>query len=517
MTLPIKTHAGHQAPPHPLEIELKLALPFEQQAAFLKLMARRRSPAQHHELVTLYFDTPDGALAGRGIALRLRRSGRRWVQTLKTEGARQGGLSQRVEYEMPVPAARLDWSRFPDAARAWVADSQRRKLVPVFETRFARTAWQLRGTGGARIEVALDVGEIRAGKHRQPICEIELELKAGPSGALFAQAQDWALKLDCLPFDTSKAERGLKLARQQPDLPVRFVPPALKGDMRVERAFVSIVSACLTHFQANLPGVLAGHDRECLHQARVALRRLRVALRLFRRHHALPDALWKDLRAIDAALGPARDWDVLCDEMLPAIAPHFDNDALWQAGRVALEAKRAALHSSLRETLRRLRPGAWLLAVNHWLYDLDRGLQPGAAPASERASPRPLGPWARRKLKRLHLKLTGRAPEWGAGSPARQHALRLEIKRQRYAVEFFQALFAHPGQPRYVSAVRSLQASLGQINDIRTARRLVTETPELAGATRQFVLGWLAARESGSAPRAIARQLKNFINTPPCW
>ncbi|MDP1534650.1 MAG: CYTH domain-containing protein, partial [Rubrivivax sp.] len=87
---------------HPQEIELKLALPPEQAAAFLKRMARRRSTPLQQDLVTRYFDTPDFALSEAGVALRVRRVDRRWLQTLKTEGERHGGLSHRVEYEMPV-------------------------------------------------------------------------------------------------------------------------------------------------------------------------------------------------------------------------------------------------------------------------------------------------------------------------------------------------------------------------------------------------------------------------------
>ena len=67
----------------------------------------------------------------------------------------------------------------------------------------------------------------------------------------------------------------------------------------------------LAQFQANLPGVLASDNIEYVHQARVALRRLRAALRLYRKVCVLPDELMDGLRALAAALGPARDWDVL--------------------------------------------------------------------------------------------------------------------------------------------------------------------------------------------------------------
>ncbi|HJX58309.1 MAG TPA: CYTH domain-containing protein, partial [Thiobacillus sp.] len=73
-----------------VEIELKLALPPQQAAAFIKRMARRRSTPVRQVLITRYFDTPDFALSAQGVALRVRRIGRRWLQTLKTEGERHG-------------------------------------------------------------------------------------------------------------------------------------------------------------------------------------------------------------------------------------------------------------------------------------------------------------------------------------------------------------------------------------------------------------------------------------------
>ena len=88
--------------PRPIEVELKLALPPQQAASFIKLMARRRTSPVQQALLTRYFDTPDFTLSAQGIAVRVRRSGGRWLQTLKTEGERRGGLSLRVEYEVAI-------------------------------------------------------------------------------------------------------------------------------------------------------------------------------------------------------------------------------------------------------------------------------------------------------------------------------------------------------------------------------------------------------------------------------
>src|SRR3569833_1560677 len=387
--------------PHPMEIELKLAVPPQQAAAFVKRMARRRSVPVQQDLVTRYFDTPDFALSAQGVALRVRRVGRRWLQTLKTEGERQGGLSRRVEFEMPVGRGVPDWSRFPPEALAYIPEALRAQLAPVFETRFHRTAWLLAGKGGAQVEVALDVGEVVSGERRQPICEIELELKAGQPDALFALALDWAAAFDCLPFDVSKAERGVRLAY----------------------------------------GIGA-------------------APRLFRTACALPPGLPEGLRALAAALGPARDWDVLRGETLPAIAPHYPDADTWQRGMAALEARRSAVRAAMREALAQAHPGAWLLAMQRWLLRHGWHAHPEgqAVPAAQRfIQLLPLDTWVRRALQKGHRPIVRSARDFASLTPARRHALRIAIKRQRYAAEFFQTLIGGRRQAGYLAALRTAQ------------------------------------------------------------
>jgi triphosphatase len=512
--------------PHPLEIELKLALPRQQVPSFLKLMARRRSVPLQQDLVTRYFDTPDFALSAQGVALRVRRVGRRWLQTLKTEGERRGGLSQRAEYEFPVAHGTPDWSRFPPEARALVPEAMRARLVPVFETRFNRTAWQIRGRSGAQIEVALDVGEVlipkgaRAGRRSQPICEIELELKSGQPDALFALALGWAAQLDYMPLDISKAERGVRLAHGQAAAPVQAVPLALSRSMSVEDGFAAICQSCLAQFQGNLPGVLAADDNEYVHQARVALRRLRAALRLYRRVCRLPAALLDGLRGLVDALGPARDWDVLCSETLPAIAPHYADADTWQRGMQALEAHRAEVRAAMRAALTQAHPGAWLLALQRWL--LQRGWRAGPSgetvPEAQRfVQLSPLDKWARQALQKGHRPIVRGARSFGQLQAAQRHALRIAIKRQRYAAEFFQPLFGARRQGRYLRVLRNAQDSLGRANDAHIASGLLTAAQADSGPMGDFVLGWLAAIQAAAASGESARQMQDFMKLKPYW
>ncbi len=498
----------------PVEIELKLTLPPHQVEAFLKRMARRRSVPQQQELITRYFDTPDFALSRRGVALRVRRAGRRWLQTLKTEGERRGGLSLRAEYETPVARGKLDWNRFPAEARDYVPEGERALLVPVFETRFRRTAWMVAGQGRAQIEVALDVGVVVSGARSQPICEIELELKSGEPDALFALALDWAGAFECLPLDVSKAERGVRLAHGQEAGPVKSVRAELGAGMSVEQGFAAVVQSCLAQFQANLPGVLASNDFEYVHQARVALRRLRAALRMFRRVCALPQELSDGLNALVRALGPARDWDVLCSETLPGIEPHFGDQAGWSSGMAVLESRRARIRSAMVEDIVRMQPGAWLLAFQRWLLRQGWRDDDGDRDAARQAS---LKKWARRKLEKGHRPILRGAHDFERLQPGERHALRIAVKRQRYAVEFMQGIGGKRRRARYLAALVALQDGLGRANDARVAWQLVDSMHSELGSMGSFVRGWLAARMNDGGEDDIAKHLKNFMKSLTCW
>lgn len=532
----------------PREIELKLTLPPARVPDFLARMARRRVEPVCQLLHTRYFDTPNFDLSAAGVAVRVRRVGRRWVQTLKTGGERQGGLSTRIEFEMPVTRGEPDWTRFPPEALARVPVAWRAQLVPVFVTRFERMAWQVKGRGGAMIEVALDRGEVIAApggtpsRAREPICEIELELKHGAPDALFALARSWAAAWGCLPNDESKAARGVRLAHGFAPAPVKPGALALTADMPVEAGFAAICRHALEQFQANLPGVLAAspgrlqknagdrasgatgtrattqppitYDIEYLHQARVALRRLRAGLRGFRRVCVLPPDLQAGLKALTAALGPARDWDVLCTDTLPALASHAPDPLAWAAECQRIEAQRAAVHLAMQRALVAAQPGVWLLDMTRWL--LRQGWRDDE-PARQRSQRQPLGPWAIKRLRRDHRRLVRHAMEFESLSLEARHALRLRFKRQRYALEGFASLLPARRCAARLDRLCAVQDSLGRANDARVARVLLQPGPGEAGPARAFMLGWLVAVENAAGCGDIAKVLKNFVKSGDDW
>jgi len=103
------------------EIELKLALPESAQRLLLRhpLLKRARS-RDSGRLINLYYDTPSLDLHKAGIALRLRRKGGLWLQTVKCAGTSAAGLSSRPEWEGPY-GGQFDFSAVDD-------DKVRRRL-----------------------------------------------------------------------------------------------------------------------------------------------------------------------------------------------------------------------------------------------------------------------------------------------------------------------------------------------------------------------------------------------------
>ncbi|PMS34765.1 CYTH domain-containing protein [Trinickia symbiotica] len=204
-----------------IEREIKLALPAEQaDAAIRYFMERAGKAGRDVPLDNVYFDTPALALTQAKIALRLRRTPDGWLQTLKAAGRAEGGLHSRHEWEVPVAGEALEVDSLAaacdDAQALAVLRRAAPELIPLFRTSFTRRLWRLAVAGGARIEAAIDRGEVTADVNgevrRAPISEIELELLHGDESALHALAADLSSKVPGLaPEDVNKAQRGYRL------------------------------------------------------------------------------------------------------------------------------------------------------------------------------------------------------------------------------------------------------------------------------------------------------------------
>lgn len=179
------------------------------------LNERRIGDWQSGTLYNQYFDTIDRDLARAKVALRIRRDGETYIQTLKSRGQSVAGLSERNEWDWYLQGDALDLTLLDDTCwPASLAGLDRGRIEPLFTTHFQRTkvllGWERDGDT-VQVEAALDSGTVVATGGKEPICELELEVRQGPAAAVLELAAELAKDLPLMPCDISKAERGYRL------------------------------------------------------------------------------------------------------------------------------------------------------------------------------------------------------------------------------------------------------------------------------------------------------------------
>src|SRR5262249_7113867 len=159
----------------PRELELKFEVPASSLPTLSRGSLLRGTHLSGHKatnLVSVYFDTKKLKLRRNAVSLRIRRVGRRIVQTVKQETG--AATFARNEWECEIGARHPDLEVIRDTPLgSLLSKKQRRGLIPVFETRVRRKVIQLQ-CGGSEIELSIDNGEIEAGGKTKPICEVEL-------------------------------------------------------------------------------------------------------------------------------------------------------------------------------------------------------------------------------------------------------------------------------------------------------------------------------------------------------
>lgn len=504
------------------EIELKLRIA---PSAFGRLArtpllknAQWRSPRRM--LTNIYFDTTERDLHARRVALRLRKQGRLWLQTVKQAGTTAGGLSQRPEWEQ-VHRGRWDFSQITDTKLARLLTRYRDlgRLQPVFETRFARDTWHI-SHAGSSLQLMADRGEIRCGARVVPLTEIELELVSGNPLALYECALALAESLPLVPDDVSKAERGYALLAARQPAPRYAQSVAIDADTSPSGALRRLAEECLAHMHANADGAASGADPEYVHQMRVALRRLRSVLRSFEPCIApeLSERFLPRWRALAATLGEGRDWDVIATEILPPLlADDRELTASGLADRVA-EA-RAAAQARIRSTLAEPSYGRLLLEFSAMLWRLD-SRQEGQSGTSVDGPTSNLSAFAVDRLRRARKQVAKKSERaLTSMRDADLHALRIAIKRLRYALDCFAPLLPVRRTRAYLKALSALQSDLGSINDLATTTRRLLDIADGDRAMTDAVVR-IAAWHGERARRARKRlpeHIRALSNSPLPW
>jgi len=488
------------------EVEIKLRLSPEgagkvKRSAALRSLARGRGRTRR--LLSVYFDTPRYELRAAGAALRIRHLGKRRIQTIKLPISGQTGLQTLRQIESDVRSDVPDLTQISDEdVKTWLqAQGVAGALASVFTTELKRTVWPI-VLHESEIEVALDLGEVRAGERRLPISEVELELKSGTPGRLVEAALMLHREIPIAWEYDTKAARGYRLALDQPPQPERARPIAISPDMPGRLAFVAIAQSCLRHIRANEGCARLGQDSEGVHQLRVGVRRLRALVGAYRREIAVEfgNYLARELDWLQTQFGAARDWDVFITESLERLHARLPGDPAVSAMLRAAAALRDESYVALRATFDEPRYTELLLRLE---LALTAGSWSPVAEGGGALPDRPVAEFAASVLGKRYKKLRAIGGKRADLPEQDLHRLRIAGKKLRYTAEFFRSLYAKKSAAKFIAALSDVQDHLGSLNDAMVSQQLllslegrIANGNDIAAARHAsgMILGWQAAR-----------------------
>ena len=491
------------------ETELKFSVP-EQSLESVR-RALRAEKVDKKRLQATYFDTGDWRLAEQHASLRLRREGRRWVQTAK---AKTPDVMRRLEQNVPVAAdgrkpypdpMRHDGTSVGAVLRRALGKRRMRGggmgLSPRFVTDVVRMKRTVR-LPAAQVEIALDTGTIQAGDHALPVCELELELKSGAAAELTQLASQWVERHGLWLNVESKASRGLALAQEktEPDA-IKAEPADVASSVGGSAFFMATIESCLQQVTKNAGLAAEGHEgEEVVHQLRVGLRRLRTALRELEGIGAGIRPEWEPiLRDVFQELGRQRDLTVVLGGIRKDLetvgpAPVPDPKPPQRTRRPATVVRETSFQTTLLE----------LIALTALQERRDSTAENNGLPG-----------FLAHRLDRLLRGIRKDAKRFDQLDVPRQHRVRKRLKRLRYLSEFAAPIFGSGKVDRYLAHWKKAQDALGDYNDQRIAIDLLGASDDGDSAT-SFALGWLQAQKRGSVQRC-RKALGAAVDAQPFW
>ncbi|HEY0182610.1 MAG TPA: CHAD domain-containing protein [Rhodopila sp.] len=489
-------------------MELELAANAETVTALSRLKALsacRDGRPRSQAIKIVWYDSPERGLLADGLTL-----------------AEQRGV-RRLERLVPGVDTWLPAQPAPVVAEAPDETDLPSPLAPLaaFE---GRQTISVHTFADQTVVLTVAKGVLRAVTAEHPIARIWLsgeEQAVRAAVLLIGEAGPVAVPL------ASMAAEAIAVATGSPVPPRHLGAPTLPpGPLSVSDALMHIVGHLIDVILAHAPNAVlpGGEGPEAVHQMRVAVRRARSALSIFRT--VLPDgaldAANAGLKELGARLGPVRDWDVFADETAPVIQQALPNDERLERLITAASRRRRECQKALAAWLgssafRMLGIElAWFAAARFWHVIPEAAAE---ETTGQPASPPSLAEFSAQVLQHRWKRLvsSGKGIE-GLDIPS-LHNVRLRAKRARYAAEMFATLHRGKASERFIRRLSVLQQHLGVLNDGAVATHLLAELGGPAGRhayATGIVVGFLAARASRIRPR-IERAFERFRRQPTYW
>lgn len=482
------------------EIELKFQIPRHTRAAFEEDFLSLQPDSIF--LWAKYFDTEDLKLKQHQIALRQRLENDIWFQTLKAPG-QQAFERFELEHELgSLAPEQCDLERYS-------VHKQARKMLKAalgslhpdlelkFETDVQRYVYTEQFQNSV-IEVAYDVGTIRHEDQTVTIDEVEFELKQGELSELIEYTKPWVQRFELWLDSRSKSDRGYQLVMTD-QIPNAQHQTLIQFDAHPSslQLLQKMIANSLEHLLPNAMAITSNqfHD-EHVHQARVAIRRLRSALQFFKKQiPSLPHTWSMQLAAVFRQLGSTRDRDAVTLHLLPKLKA-ADSPVVY----LPPSDKEIARIDHVFKTPDTVNLILSLLQFSQ-THLPSQDLHPIKA--------------LRKQFNQLHNRICKDALDFSELEVAARHTKRKQLKCLRYNVEFLQSLFNETSVQSYLKVLKPLLSTLGDYNDLEVAEQLFQPYTE-QDPKAWFVIGWLRAEQHRLVLEA-EKQLIHFTHTPPFW
>lgn len=494
----------------PVEMELKLILPGpEAETAIVEMIrAHGYSIKVLHPVtnIDLYLDTFDWLLKKKKLSLRYRISDGKTMYTIKSLGPIEDGIAIRRETEVVLDAPVAKPTDIVVKQIFNIIDEiiSPRKLLEHIQIHTERKRYRIISPEKAKFELAFDRARffLKGFNPRQStrkLYELEAELLTGPPTALETLATLFAAPFDYPPSTLSKFE--LAVERFKIIFPSKKPPDKYlvhPGD-RLDLAVRKIIAYQLQRFHEQIPGIEQDIDTEFVHQARVATRRMRSCLRIFR--DALPlktgEFLASELQWLGSLLGTVRDLDVFLLNLFhfqPQIGRFPGKQQKFFANWIA-EHRRIPL-TILHQTF-----------VSPRYRNLERRLArflDGPLPLRPRAplAVKQVQEVAPEVIKEIFAAVIEQGQAVLADPKLKQfHRLRIQMKKLRYACEFMSSAY-EGGLDPFIERTVEIQDCLGDIQDSVFTKHFIDTLLDdwkrkIVSPTLLFVLGEIYQLQEG--------------------
>ena len=483
------------------KIELKFQIPKDKRELIFK--ALQRKTVQHKTLKTQYLDSKQFDLSQHSILLKQRLENDEWLKTLQALSLNPIQLFE-IDEDLTSSENKTQLAHYhkvkniPEKIQKWVTEIEA-QLIVQFETEIERST-TLFNFQNSQIIVELDRGFMHVNQAQFEIYEVKFKLKQGTIQDLISfilpRVKRYGLWLDT----RNKVQQGFQLVQNIQESPTQLqIPLNLDKSNSTEIALKKVIYNCLQHLLPNSTAIASGHfNSDHIHQVRVAIRRLRSALKTFANWSQHIDLCWEtELTNLFRSLGRSRDLSMIHDEILPKLE-------MLNAPKIQLEIDSLDENNKISSLFKSLNFESLVLSLIQFIYQ-----------NTNEQSSKSVKKTIHKNLDKLHQSIKLDAENFLSLEIEARHRTRKRLKRLRYSLEFISSLYDEHTVKGYIKRLKPAQESLGKYNDFIVAEnRLKPYVP--AQPEVWFTLGWIAAEKQHLLIQS-QQDLLHFAQAIPFW